>query len=113
MPGAHCLRHVNEDCHFSSGQKIPPEPWLRASRLTGIYLKWTSLKVPASVTHRWQAPRQVGYGPPLPSLLLGMAPTTGHLSLPREPWTWLHSTGGEMTSSSCWTTVPPWPGLPG
>ena len=82
MPGAHRLRHVNEDSRFSGGQKIPPEPWLRPSRLSGIYLKWTSLEVPASVTHTRQAPWQVGYGPPLPSLLLGTAPATGHLSLP-------------------------------
>ena len=57
--------------HFSSGQKTPPEPWLRASRFTGTYLKRTSLEVPAFVTHTQQALWQVGYGPPFPSLLLG------------------------------------------
>lgn len=120
MPTAHHLRHMNEDCRFSSGQKTPPEPWLRASRFTGTYLKRTSLEVPAFVTHTRQALRQVGYSPPFPSLLLGTAPATGHLLSPREQWTWLHSTGQEMKSSSRWTTcraclltAPPWPGLSG
>ena len=106
--------------HFSSGQKTPPEPWLRASRFTGTYLKRTSLEVPAFVTHTQQALWQVGYGPPFPSLLLGTAPATGQLLSPREQWTWLHSTGWEMKSSSHWTTcraclltAPPWPGLSG
>lgn len=45
--------------HFSSGQKTPPEPWLRASRFTGTYLKRTSLEVPAFVTHTQQALWQI------------------------------------------------------
>lgn len=122
MPRAHHLRHMNEDHRFSSGQKIPPGPWLRARRGRQIHrhLKWTSLEVPAFVTHARQAPWQVGYGPPSCTLLLGTAPATGHLSSPREQWTWLYYTGREMKLSSCRATprarlliAPPWPGLLG
>lgn len=122
MPRAHRPRHMNEDHLFSSGQQIPPGPWLRAWHGGKIHrhLKRTSLEVPAFVTHPWQAPWQVNYGPPSRTLLLGTAPATGHLSSPREQRMRLHSTGREMKSSSHRTTprarlliALPWPGLLG
>ena len=122
MPRAHRPRHMNEDHLFSSGQQIPPGPWLRAWHGGKIHrhLKRTSLVVPAFVTHPWQAPWQVNYGPPSRTLLLGTAPATGHLSSPREQRMRLHSTGREMKSSSHRTTprarlliALPWPGLLG